>query len=171
MESQCENSVKINTMSIICAERSFISGNVTINAKNVIHPWVIIQSEGNDASITINEGNLIEEKCTIHAQNKHMTIGRNNWFQVGAKCFASNIGDGCILESGSYVGSKASLADNCIIGAGCVFDPDQEECLQEGIILQPSRRYNSNVSHVQDIIHHRDHSASLLKNTQEIRRV
>lgn len=104
---------------IICREKTVILGDVTIGSDCVIHPTVNIVAK--NGPIIIGNNNLIEERVSI-VNNRHelMVIGDDNVFEVDSSCEAIKIGNHNILESKSSIGANIELADNCIIGAGCV---------------------------------------------------
>ncbi|KAI9531421.1 Dynactin subunit 6 [Dissostichus eleginoides] len=124
-----QKSAKIAAGAVVCVE-SEIRGDVTIGARTVVHPKARIIAEA--GPIIIGEGNLIEEQALIinsypenqlpdseGAEQKTMTIGTNNVFEVGCVSQALNIGDNNVIESKADLGRRVVLSSGCIVGACC----------------------------------------------------
>lgn len=105
---------------------------ISIGSKTIVHPTAYIHAE--KGPIIIGEGNLIEEYVKIINRNeKPLTIGCYNVFEVGCYSEAQKIGDHNIMESKSRLGPNTIISSGCIIGAMC--DVDFEEILPENTVI------------------------------------
>lgn len=118
--NQSQNFVQLKCplSTLICREKTVITGEVTIGAECVIHPTTQIIAK--NGPIVIGNNNLIEERVVIiNNRPQPMHIGDHNVFEVDSYCDSARVGSNNIMEAKSSIGPDIELSDGCIIGAGC----------------------------------------------------
>lgn len=130
-----ENDIKICEKALVCSEYTTLRGDILIGSKTVIHPTAKILA--NKGKIIIGDSNLIEEYVTIVNDNEEpMIIGSQNIFEVGCYVESRQIGNNNVLESKCKVSRNFIISNNCIIGAKCVMNID-EELVNNTVIYGP----------------------------------
>jgi len=130
--------LKLDKRSIVCQETEIV-GEVIIGAGTVVHPKASIIAEG--GPIIIGENNIIEEHVIIRnlkVNNKPLTIGSNNMFEVASQISCS-VGNNNLFETRSIV--PTIIPNGCIIGAGVQLQHDQN--INENTVI-----YGSNKIHI-----------------------
>lgn len=100
--------------------RVIVTGPVTLGARNVFHPNVVIGSAPQSAlppapggRIEIGDDNLFREGATVNlpaAPNGVTEIGSRNRFH-----FSSNVGHDCVVGDDNVVGTFAALSGHTIV--------------------------------------------------------
>ncbi|RHZ68392.1 hypothetical protein Glove_295g28 [Diversispora epigaea] len=114
----------IGKRAVVCQDTE-LKGEIHIGPGTVLHPQCKINAEC--GPIYIGNNNIIEENVTII--NKYpgkLIIGDENVFEVGCFVEGSKIGSRNIIEAKARILGSTSLGDNCVIGAVCSTNKDDE---------------------------------------------
>ncbi|XP_065168371.1 dynactin subunit 6 [Atheta coriaria] len=135
-----KNKITIQHGALVCDE-SKLRGEITIGANSIIHPSAVIYAES--GPIIIGDHCIIEEKAKIihrvpfdradKTTTPALIIGSNNVFEVDCTVEACQIGDNNVFEPKCFVGSKVTISDGCVIGAGC--SVTEEEIIPKNTVI------------------------------------
>ncbi|KAF9652430.1 trimeric LpxA-like protein, partial [Thelephora ganbajun] len=125
--------VTVHSKSITCADVE-LRGEVTIGQGTVVHPKVVIF--GHTGPVVIGNNCIIEEGTVIINRRKEvMRIGDNNLFEIGCRVESPSIGDWNTIGVRARVHHTLRISSHCVIGAGCVVAPVEDEVLGEYTVI------------------------------------
>ncbi|KAF6020307.1 DCTN6 [Bugula neritina] len=122
MDKPKPNKLVVGHGAIVEYAKTVLKGEITIGKGTIVHPTVQILAEGGPIHIGCN--NLLEEGVIIHnkpsedGEERTMTIGNNNYFEVRSQSSALTMGDNNVLQVTAKLGSDVRLGNGCVIGVG-----------------------------------------------------
>ncbi|KAF9241655.1 trimeric LpxA-like protein [Melanogaster broomeanus] len=114
---------------VICQDVD-LKGEITIGPSSVVHPKATIFALV--GPIVIGSGCIIEEAVIIVNRRKEvMRIGDNNLFEIGCRVESPAIGNNNTVSTRARVHHTVRISNFCVIGAGCLVVPTEDETLEE----------------------------------------
>ncbi len=101
--------------STIISQSAQIIGDVKVGENCIIFPGAVVR--GDFACIRIGQGVWIEDNCILHAGPEDLIIGDNVIIGHGAAINCQHIGNNVLVGMNATLLHKASIGNNCIIGA------------------------------------------------------
>ncbi|KDQ14870.1 hypothetical protein BOTBODRAFT_174388 [Botryobasidium botryosum FD-172 SS1] len=152
----------IHSKAVVCQDVE-LKGDITIGSGTIVHPKATIFAIA--GPIVIGTGCIIEEAVIIVNRKKEvMRIGDENLFEIGSRVECPSIGDFNTIGTRARVHHTLRMTSYCVIGAGCLVVPAEEESLEEyTVIYGPSaeRRIWSGRGKIQELDLRRKHAEYL----------
>ncbi|KAF9019007.1 trimeric LpxA-like protein, partial [Hymenopellis radicata] len=152
----------IHSKAVVCQDVE-LKGDITIGAGSVVHPKATIFALA--APIVIGTGCIVEEGAIIVNRRKEvMRIGDENLFEIGCRIECPVVGNYNTFSTRSRVHHTIRISSFCVIGAGCLLVPTEEETLEDyTMVYGPAaeRRQWSGRGKVQEIDLRRKHAEYL----------
>ncbi|KAI0785364.1 trimeric LpxA-like protein [Irpex lacteus] len=123
----------VHSKAVVCQDVD-LKGDITIGAGTIVHPKATIFAAG--GPIVIGQGCIIEENAII--LNRHrdvMRIGDDNLFEIGCRVECPSIGNFNTFCTRSRVHNTVRVTSYCVIGAGCLVVPLEEEVLDDYTVV------------------------------------
>ncbi|KAB5594139.1 Dynactin subunit 6 [Ceratobasidium theobromae] len=106
----------------------------TLHLGTVVHPKATIFAMA--GPIVIGAGCIIEEAVIIVNRRKEvMRIGDSNLLEIGCRVECPSIGDMNTIGARARIHHTVRLTNNCVIGAGCMVVPSEDEILDEFTVV------------------------------------
>ncbi|CAE6363921.1 unnamed protein product [Rhizoctonia solani] len=100
----------------------------------VVHPKATIFAMA--GPIIIGAGCIIEEAVIIVNRRKEvMRIGDSNLLEIGCRVESPSIGDMNTIGARSRIHHTVRLRNYCVIGAGCMVVPSEDEVLEDFTVI------------------------------------
>jgi len=123
----------IHSKAVVCQDVE-MRGDITIGAGTVVHPKAAIFALG--GPIIIGTNCILEEGTIIVNRKKEiMRIGDDNLFEIGCRIECPFIGDFNTVSTRSRLHHTVRLSSFCVIGAGCLVVPTEDELLPEYTVI------------------------------------
>jgi len=109
-------------------------GDITIGSGTVVHPKAAIFALG--GPIIIGTNCILEEGTIVVNRKKEiMRIGDDNLFEIGCRVECPFVGDSNTVSTRSRLHHTVRLSSFCVIGAGCLVVPTEDELLPEYTVI------------------------------------
>ncbi|KAF8518372.1 trimeric LpxA-like protein [Hysterangium stoloniferum] len=162
----------IHSKAVVCQDVE-LKGDITIGAGTVVHPKATIFALA--SPIVIGQGCIIEEGAIIVNRRKEiMRIGDDNLFEIGCRVESPSIGHANTISTRARVHHTVRLTSYCIIGAGCLVAPSEDEILEDFTVIYGSaseRRIWSGRGKVQEMDLRKKHTEYLREMLPKFNRV
>ncbi|KAJ7577077.1 trimeric LpxA-like protein [Mycena floridula] len=123
----------IHSKAIVCQDVE-LKGDITIGSGSIVHPKATIFAIA--GPIVIGANCIIEESSIIVNRRKEvMRIGDDNLFEIGCRIECPSIGDSNTLSTRSRVHHTVRIGSYCVIGAGCLVVPTEDEILEDYTVI------------------------------------
>ncbi|CAE7082700.1 unnamed protein product [Rhizoctonia solani] len=123
----------IHSKAVVCLDAD-LKGDVTIGSETVVHPKATIFAMA--GPIVIGAGCIIEESVIIVNRRKEvMRIGDSNLLEIGCRVESPSIGDMNTIGARSRIHHTVRLRSHCVIGAGCMVVPSEDEVLEDFTVI------------------------------------
>ncbi|KAG2019867.1 hypothetical protein CC2G_005265 [Coprinopsis cinerea AmutBmut pab1-1] len=123
----------IHSKAVVCQDVE-MRGDITIGAGTIVHPKVTIFAIA--GPIVIGSGCIIEEATIIVNRRKEvMRIGDDNLFEIGCRVECPSVGDFNTISTRSRVHHTVRISSFCVIGAGCLVVPIEDEVLEDYTVV------------------------------------
>ena len=96
---------------VFIAESAILIGDVTMGDDSSVWYGSVVRGDVN--SIRIGARTNIQDNCTIHVTRERWSTTLQDEVTVGHAAVLH----GCVVESGSLIGIRATVMDGCVIGA------------------------------------------------------
>jgi len=109
-------------------------GDITVGSGTVVHPKAAIFALV--GPIVIGMNCILEEGVILVNRRKEvMRIGDDNLFEIHCRVEAPSIGDFNTISTKSRLHHTVRLSDYCVIGAGCLVLPVEDEVLPDYTVV------------------------------------
>ncbi|KZT43567.1 trimeric LpxA-like protein [Sistotremastrum suecicum HHB10207 ss-3] len=124
---------KIHSKAVVCQDVD-LKGDITIGAGTIVHPKVIIYAM--IGPIVIGTNCVIEEGAVLVNRRKEiMRIGDDNIFEIGCRVECPSVGYCNTVSTKARIHHTVRLTNFCVIGAGCMVVPSEDEVLEEYTVM------------------------------------
>ncbi|KAJ8472830.1 hypothetical protein ONZ45_g5234 [Pleurotus djamor] len=120
----------IHSKAVVCQDVD-LKGDITIGAGTIVHPKATIFAIG--GPIVIGNGCIIEESAIIVNRFGGLLyrIRDDNLFEIGCRVECPSIGNFNTVSTRARVHHTVRLSSHCVIGAGCLVAPSEDEILDD----------------------------------------
>jgi len=126
----------LHSKAIVCQDVE-LKGDITIGSGTIVHPKATIFAIA--GPIIIGMGCIIEEGAIIVNRRKEvMRIGDENLFEIGCRVESPTVGDFNTISTRSRVHHTVRIASYCVIGAGCLLVPTEDQELDDYTVVYGS---------------------------------
>jgi len=123
----------IHSKAVVCQDVE-LKGDITIGSGTIVHPKATIFAIA--GPIVIGTGCIIEEGAIIVNRRKEvMRIGDDNLFEIGCRVESPTIGNSNTISTKARVHHTVRISSYCVIGAGCLVVPTEDEMLDERTVI------------------------------------
>ncbi|PVG04449.1 trimeric LpxA-like protein [Serendipita vermifera] len=123
----------IHSRAVVCQDVE-MRGDITIGAGTVVHPKAAIFALV--GPIVIGMNCILEEGCILVNRRKEiMRIGDDNLFEIHCRVESPSIGDFNTVSTKARLHHTVRLSDFCVVGAGCLVVPVEDEVLPEYTVV------------------------------------
>ncbi|KAJ1996249.1 hypothetical protein GGI26_000078 [Coemansia sp. RSA 1358] len=115
--------LKIAPQALVC-KNTTIEGDVQIGNGTVVHVGASILAR--KGPIIIGSNNIICERATIiNNHSAPLTIGDENLIETDVLVAGRGMGHRNVVQVRGKVAGSSTLGNNCVVGATCTTDPDE----------------------------------------------
>lgn len=123
----------IHSKAVVCQDVE-LKGDITIGSGTIVHPKATIFAIA--GPIVIGTGCIVEEGAIIVNRRKEvMRIGDDNLFEIGCRVESPTIGNFNTVSTRARVHHTVRLSSYCVVGAGCLVVPTEDEVLEEYTVV------------------------------------
>ncbi|KAG8751332.1 hypothetical protein FRC14_007985 [Serendipita sp. 396] len=123
----------IHSKAVVCQDVE-MRGDITIGAGSVVHPKAAIFALG--GPIVVGMNCILEEGTILVNRRKEvMRIGDDNLFEIHCRVESPSIGDFNTISTKARVHHTVRLSNYCVVGAGCLVAPTEDEILPDFTVL------------------------------------
>ncbi|EPQ51999.1 trimeric LpxA-like protein [Gloeophyllum trabeum ATCC 11539] len=125
----------IHSKAVVCQDVE-LKGDITIGSGTIVHPKATIFAIA--GPIVIGSNNIIEEGAIIvnrQARKEVMRIGDDNLFEIGCRVESPSVGNFNTVSTRARVHHTVRLASFCVVGAGCLVVPTEDEVLDDYTVI------------------------------------
>ncbi|KAI0068018.1 trimeric LpxA-like protein [Artomyces pyxidatus] len=123
----------IHSKAVVCQDVE-LKGDITIGSGTIVHPKATIFAIA--GPIVIGTGCIIEESAIIVNRRKEvMRIGDDNLFEIGCRVESPTVGNFNTISTRARVHHTVRISSYCVIGAGCLVVPTEDEVLDEYTVI------------------------------------
>ncbi|KAF8506846.1 hypothetical protein F5888DRAFT_41771 [Russula emetica] len=153
-----------------------IRDKFTIHSKAVATIFAIAGPIVIGANCIIEEAVIIVNRCSLFTRRRKevMRIGDDNLFEIGCRVESPSVGNFNTVSTRARVHHTVRISSYCVIGAGCLIVPTDDEVLEEyTVIYGPSaeRRAWSGRGRVQEADLRRKHAEYLRETLPKFNRL